>query len=214
MPSSRTVASSSPSGSRLHRENSVCSAVTGWTACARRIVCGAASDRPMCRILPSPHKVGQRSHCVLDRRAGIYAVLIVEVDHLDTETLQAGLTSCSAHNSGRPLMPRYWPSSPRTLPNLVARTTLVTAVADRAPNQRLVVADAVHIGCVEEARHPDRSPRGWWPPLRLRRWRHRIPTCPCSRDQAPDTWSGSFRRLRHCRAFASACVILSCFARW
>ena len=34
------------SGSRAQSEYSVCSAVIGWTACARRMVSGAASDRP------------------------------------------------------------------------------------------------------------------------------------------------------------------------
>jgi hypothetical protein len=46
MPSSRTVGRISSSGSRLQSEYSVCSALTGWTACARRIVAGAASDSP------------------------------------------------------------------------------------------------------------------------------------------------------------------------
>jgi hypothetical protein len=53
MPCSRSSGSSSASGSRVHSEYSVCSAVTGCTAWARRIVSGAASGRPMCRILPS-----------------------------------------------------------------------------------------------------------------------------------------------------------------
>ena len=54
IPSSRTVSSTSlSSGSRDHSEYSLCSAVTGCTACARRIVSGDASDRPMCRTLPA-----------------------------------------------------------------------------------------------------------------------------------------------------------------
>src|SRR5256885_7147694 len=42
-----------PSGSRVHSEYSVCTAVTGCTACARRIVSGAASEMPAWRILPA-----------------------------------------------------------------------------------------------------------------------------------------------------------------
>ena len=53
MPSSRSVGSTSGSGSRVHSEYSLCTAVTGWTACARRIVAAAASDSPKCRTLPS-----------------------------------------------------------------------------------------------------------------------------------------------------------------
>ena len=40
------------SGSRHHSEYSLCSAVTGCTACARRIVCTPASERPKCFTLP------------------------------------------------------------------------------------------------------------------------------------------------------------------
>src|SRR6266568_1239347 len=40
-------------GSRVQSEYSVCSAASGCTAWARRIVAGAASDNPMCRTLPS-----------------------------------------------------------------------------------------------------------------------------------------------------------------
>jgi hypothetical protein len=46
MPSSAQVASTSASGSRVHSEYSLCTAVTGRTACARRIVAADASDRP------------------------------------------------------------------------------------------------------------------------------------------------------------------------
>ena len=53
MPSSSSVGSTSASGSRHHSEYSLWSAVTGWTACARRIVCTPASERPKCFTLPS-----------------------------------------------------------------------------------------------------------------------------------------------------------------
>ena len=48
IPSSSSVGSTSSSGLSLHSEYSLCSAVTGWTACARRIVCTPASERPKC----------------------------------------------------------------------------------------------------------------------------------------------------------------------
>jgi hypothetical protein len=53
IPNSRSKGSSSASGSRVHREYSVCSAATGCTAWARRIVVEPASDSPMWRTLPS-----------------------------------------------------------------------------------------------------------------------------------------------------------------
>jgi hypothetical protein len=40
-------------GRRVHSEYSDCTAVTGWTAWARRIVSGPASDSPKWRTLPS-----------------------------------------------------------------------------------------------------------------------------------------------------------------
>src|SRR5258708_39438118 len=53
IPSSSKVGSSSASGPRQNREYSLCTAVIGWTACARRIVCTPASDKPKCLTLPS-----------------------------------------------------------------------------------------------------------------------------------------------------------------
>src|SRR5271170_6815874 len=42
----------SSSGSRVHSEYSLCSAAIGSTACARRMDCAPASDRPKKRTLP------------------------------------------------------------------------------------------------------------------------------------------------------------------
>ena len=53
MPSSAQVGSTCGSGSRVHSEYSLCTAVTGWTTCARRIVSAAASERPKWRTLPA-----------------------------------------------------------------------------------------------------------------------------------------------------------------
>ena len=52
IPSSRQVSRISPSGSRVHSEYSVCRAVSGCVACARRIVGAAASEIPRWRTLP------------------------------------------------------------------------------------------------------------------------------------------------------------------
>ena len=53
MPSSSSVGSTSSSGRRHHSEYSLWTAVTGCTACARRIVAAAASDMPKCLTFPS-----------------------------------------------------------------------------------------------------------------------------------------------------------------
>jgi len=53
IPSSSRTGITSLSGSLHHSEYSLWSAVTGWTACARRIVCAPASERPKCLTLPA-----------------------------------------------------------------------------------------------------------------------------------------------------------------
>jgi heme exporter protein B len=54
MPSSSSAGITSASGFRHHREYSLCSAVTGCTAFARRIVFTPASESPKCLTLPCP----------------------------------------------------------------------------------------------------------------------------------------------------------------
>ncbi len=53
MPSSSHTGSTAASGSRVHSEYSLWTAVTGNTACARRIVPAPASDSPKCFTLPA-----------------------------------------------------------------------------------------------------------------------------------------------------------------
>src|SRR5664279_6510571 len=48
IPSSSSVGIISSSGSRHHNEYSLCKAVTGCSACARRIIFTPASERPKC----------------------------------------------------------------------------------------------------------------------------------------------------------------------
>ena len=53
MPSSSSVGMTDCSGSRQKREYSLCNAVTGCTAWARRMVFAPASERPKCFTLPA-----------------------------------------------------------------------------------------------------------------------------------------------------------------
>ena len=53
IPSSSSVGRIASSGSRHQSEYSLCSAVTGWTAWARRMVCTPASESPKCLTLPA-----------------------------------------------------------------------------------------------------------------------------------------------------------------
>ena len=91
MPSSSHSGRISGSGSRVHSEYSLWIAVTGWTACARRIVPAAASDRPKCFTLPASISSFTAPATVLDRHVGIDAMLVEEVDAVGLEPLQHAL---------------------------------------------------------------------------------------------------------------------------
>ena len=70
MPSSSSAGITSFSGSLHHSEYSLCNAVTGWTACARRIVCTPASDSPKCFTLPSRIRSLTAPACLRSARSG------------------------------------------------------------------------------------------------------------------------------------------------
>ena len=80
-------------GSRLRSQSeySLWSAEIGCTACARRIVCSPASERPRKRTLPSRDERGHRADHVLDRHRGVDAVLVEQVDVVGPEPAQRAL---------------------------------------------------------------------------------------------------------------------------
>ena len=88
MPSSAQVGRTSGSGSRVHSEYSLCTAVTGCTAWARRIVAAAASDRPKWRTLPACDEFADRAGDVLDRHVRVDAVLVEQVDDVGPQPAQ------------------------------------------------------------------------------------------------------------------------------
>ena len=91
-----------------------------------------------------------RADRVLDRRVRVDAVLVVEVDDVDAQALEARLAGL--HHVVRACRRR--PACRRrsfTWPNLVATIALrAPAALERLAEQRLVVAPAVHVGRVEE----------------------------------------------------------------
>ena len=150
MPSSRQVGRISSSTSRIQSEYSVCSAAIGWTACARRIVAGAASRQPEVSDLAVLHELRHRADGLLDRDLGVDAVLVVEVDVVDAEALAAmRRTPCGRTPASRRCRGRCRRSS-RTLPNFVASTTSSRRSLDRLADEPLVGERAVHVGGVEE----------------------------------------------------------------
>ncbi len=183
MPSSRIVGRISASSSRVHSEYSVCSAVIGCVAWARRIVSGFASLRPMWRILPAATCSAERADRLLDRDVRVHAVLVVEVDVVDAEPLQRAVER-PAHVLGAAVEPAVAVLVDDDS-ELGRELDLVAAIGDRLADELLVLAHAVHLGRVEEGdaeleRPVDRRDR-----LCRRRARRRRRTCPCSRGRAP-----------------------------
>jgi hypothetical protein len=89
-----------------------------------------------------------RADGVLDRHAGVDAMLVVEVDHFDAEALQARLARL--HHVFRPPVDALLAVGAFHLAELRHHQRLVAPAAlERAPEQRLVVAPAVHVGRVE-----------------------------------------------------------------
>ena len=89
MPSSRHVASTSSSGSRVHREYSDCTAAIGCTAWARRIVAGDASEIPRWRTLPASTSSDSAPKVSSTGTVAVDAVLVVQVDRVDAEPRRA-----------------------------------------------------------------------------------------------------------------------------
>ena len=91
MPSSAQVGSTSGSGSRVHSEYSLCTAVTGVTAWARRMVPAPASESPKWRTLPSRDQLADGAGDVLDGHVRVDAVLVEQVDRVDPEARERPL---------------------------------------------------------------------------------------------------------------------------
>ncbi len=90
MPSSSNTGRTSASGSRHHSEYSLCRAVTGCTACARRMVPRPASEARSagpCRRRSAPSPRRRRPRWARPGRPGAGR----EVDHVDREPLQRGV---------------------------------------------------------------------------------------------------------------------------
>ena len=120
MPSSAHTGSTSPSGRRHQSEYSLWTAVTRWTACARRIVCAPASERPKCLTLPcatrSPTAPATYSIGTSGSTRCWYSRSMVSTPRRAREASVVCLIS-----SGR-LEPTCQPST-STSPNFVATTT-------------------------------------------------------------------------------------------
>ena len=150
MPRSRTVSRTpSSSTSRVHSDHSVCSAVTGCTACARRIVSGAASEMPEVPHLAGPHDLGEGAPRLLDRHRTVDPVLVVEVDVVDPQPLEGGVDG-PADVVGAAVDADPAAVLAALVAELGGQHDLVAPAGDRLAHQLLVGERPVHVGGVEE----------------------------------------------------------------
>ena len=99
-PQSRSAASTVVSGSRVHNEYSLCTAVIGWTAWARRSSVVVDLGQPEVAHLALGDELGHRTDGLLDLGVLRRAVQVVEVDDVDAETQQRVV----AHGASRRLV--------------------------------------------------------------------------------------------------------------
>src|SRR6266513_2349367 len=103
------------------------------------------SQRPYLALLDeSLH----RAHRLLDRHLGIDAVLVIQIDHLNSEALQARLAG--AHHVLGPAVDVLLSLRGLHLAELGGDDDAVAPAAQRSSEQLLVVPPAVHVGRVEE----------------------------------------------------------------
>ena len=124
----------------------------GWTAWARRMVSGPASDRPMWRILPSVTSSASAPDRLLDRRVRIDPVLVVEVDVVGTEPPERSLEGGADVGRGAVEVARTTASVGEHA-ELGGQHHLVAATPDGPADEFLVGERPVDLGGVDQ-RHP------------------------------------------------------------
>ena len=98
---------------------------------------------------PRRDELGHRADRLLDRDVGVDAVLVVEVDRVDAESLERGFAR-RAHVLRRAADAGALPVGRAQHPELRRQDDAVAVLTDEGPEQRLVVADAVGVGGVVE----------------------------------------------------------------
>ena len=167
------------SGSRAHSEYSLCTAVIGCTAYARRSSVVVHLGQAQVADLALGDQLGHGADGLLDLRGLRRAVQVVQVDHVHAQPGQrrlAGPLDVAALAADDPLV-----SPPaRSMPNFVASCTSSRRRADGPADQHLVVPGAVGVGRVEERHAEVERPVDGGDrlvPVGLRRTTR---SCPCS----------------------------------
>ena len=153
MPSSLQVSSTSASTPLSRTEYSLCRTAIGCTAAARRRSAGSASHRPDVPHLAGLDELGHGADGLFDRSRWIHAVLQVQIDEVDAETLQA-LRTCFVHVLRSSADPQRATSGIDDVSELRRDDRLVAPVPDGVPDQPLVVSGGIDIGGIEQI-HPE-----------------------------------------------------------
>ncbi len=149
MPSSRSTGRISSSRSRVKSEYSVWSAVIGWVGVGRADVGGGGLREPEVADLAGLDQLGHGADGLLDRDRLVDAVLVVEVDVVDAEALEAGVAG------GADVLRLAVDADPGAVglalvAELGGELDLVAASGDGLADELLVGEGAVHVGRVEE----------------------------------------------------------------
>src|ERR1035437_8976345 len=142
MPSSRSVGSTSSSMSRANSEYSLCTAVGAPDGGGGRL--GEADETH----LAGRDQLAHRPHRLLDGYVGVDAVLVVEVDVIDTEPLQAGVAG-AVHMLGG-AVDGHAPVRRALETELRGDHDLGAMPGNGLPDKPLVGERPVHVGGVEE----------------------------------------------------------------
>src|SRR5258708_26305682 len=93
---------------------------------------------------------GHSAHRLFDRHGWIDAVLIIQIDHLDTEALKTRVAGTD-HVLGPPV--GYFAPAAAEITEFGRHEDLPAAPSDRLADTRFIVSPAIHVGGVEQ-RHP------------------------------------------------------------
>src|SRR5215475_2410617 len=100
--------------------------------------------------LPLLHELRHRAHGVFNRRVGIDAMLVIKIDVIDAQSLEAGFAA-SPHVLRLPVHAACLGiSGVGHDVKLHGQHHFVSLSLDRLPDQHLVLVRAVDIGCVEK----------------------------------------------------------------
>ena len=110
----------------------------------RRRRCLGQPEMPRLALL---HQLRHRADRVLDRHRRIDAVLVVEVDHLDAQPLQARLARL--HHVLGPAVHAVRAAGVLRLAELGCQHHTVAAAFERPADHLLIMAPAVHVGRIE-----------------------------------------------------------------